>query len=160
AHVQEGILIDANPAWLELFGHPNADAVVGQPLMDSFEADTHAALKGALVACLQGKWHNHSLKTFGLPASGAPLPLELQFELVEIEGDPAIQISIAAQKEDGRALDQQLSDALERDASTGLLQRRCFVQRLQAALAQPAKAGVRVIACIEPDQFGALSDKL
>jgi hypothetical protein len=30
--------------------------VVGQPLMDLFDDRSHAALKGALVACAQGKW--------------------------------------------------------------------------------------------------------
>jgi len=30
--------------------------------MDLFEQETHPALKGALVACLQGKWLGHDLK--------------------------------------------------------------------------------------------------
>ena len=48
AHVQEGIVVDANPAWLELFGFQEADGLTGSPLMDLFEPDSHAALKGAL----------------------------------------------------------------------------------------------------------------
>ena len=55
-HVQEGIIVDANRAWLELFGYSGDDALTGTPLMDLFEQETHPALKGALVACLQGKW--------------------------------------------------------------------------------------------------------
>ncbi len=55
-HVQEGIIVDANRAWLELFGYSGDDALTGKPLMDLFEQETHPALKGALVACLQGKW--------------------------------------------------------------------------------------------------------
>ena len=49
--VQEGIVVDANQTWLELFGYADSGAVVGQPLMDLFEDRSHAALKGALVAC-------------------------------------------------------------------------------------------------------------
>jgi multidomain signaling protein FimX len=51
AQVQEGIIVEANPAWLELFGHESPETIVGTPLMDSFDAESHAALKGALVAC-------------------------------------------------------------------------------------------------------------
>src|SRR5690606_9847620 len=58
AHVQEGIIVDANPAWLDLYGFSDADALIGTPLMDVFDAEAHAALKGALVACLQGKWRS------------------------------------------------------------------------------------------------------
>src|SRR4029453_14924192 len=71
AHVQEGIITDANPAWLELYGHTDADAIVGTPLMDAFDPEAHAALKGALVACLQGKWSNHTLKAPALLNDGS-----------------------------------------------------------------------------------------
>src|SRR5579862_5003072 len=58
--VQEGIVVDANPSWLELFGF--ADSLVGQPIMDLFDEATQPALKGALAACLQGRWSDHTLK--------------------------------------------------------------------------------------------------
>ena len=60
--VQEGIVVDANQTWLELFGYEDAGAVVGQPLMDLFDDRSHAALKGALVACGQGKWSGRILR--------------------------------------------------------------------------------------------------
>src|SRR5262245_49552852 len=55
-HVQEGIVVDANPSWVELTGLKDAAAIVGQPLMDAFAPASHVALKGALVAVVQGKW--------------------------------------------------------------------------------------------------------
>src|SRR6266513_4818297 len=58
--VQEGIVVDANPSWLELFG---AEGVGGEPVMDLFDDSTHAALRGALAACLQGRWKaDHPLR--------------------------------------------------------------------------------------------------
>jgi PAS domain-containing protein len=62
AQVQEGILVEVNRSWLDLIGAPDAEAVVGQPIMDFFEEHNHAALKGALVACSQGRWKDHSLR--------------------------------------------------------------------------------------------------
>ena len=37
-------------------------ALDGTPVMDLFEDSTHAALKGALSACIQGRWSDHTLK--------------------------------------------------------------------------------------------------
>ena len=62
AHVQEGILVDANQAWADLLGHPSAEALFGAPLMDLFDAGSKAALKGALVACGRGQWSGESIK--------------------------------------------------------------------------------------------------
>lgn len=160
AYVQEGIVVDANPAWLELLGYDGPDALVGQPVMDCFDPDTHGAVKGALAACLHGRWADHSLKVTALLADGSSLPLELWLEAVEIEAEPAVQLRVPAQKKDTRALEVQLSDALERDASTSFLQRRFFIDKLRSALLQPIKAGIRELACVQPDKFAALTEAL
>jgi multidomain signaling protein FimX len=160
AHAQEGILMDPNPAWLKLLGHDNDETMNGQPLMDFFDTDSHATLKGALNACQQGKWPKQGLKVSARSADGTTLSLELHLQAVELEGEPAIQLRVPAQKADSREINEQMHDALERDASTGFLQRRFFVQRLRAVLHQPLRGGVRELVCIQPDKFSVLSDEL
>ena len=161
AHVQEGILVDVNPAWLDLYGYPEADGVVGTPLMDAFDASAHAAIKGALVACLQGKWSDHSLRAPALLSDGTTVSLDLELTTVEFDGDPAVRLAIASQKRaSGGELDQQLNDALERDAATGTLQRKFFIQWLRESLSQPIKAGVRQLVCVEPDHLGSLTEDI
>jgi diguanylate cyclase (GGDEF)-like protein/PAS domain S-box-containing protein len=152
AHVQEGILVDVNPAWAELFGMSDADALIGTPLMDVFDAEAHAALKGALVATMQDKFTTHPLRANGLLSDGSTLPLQMEFSRVEFEGEPAVRICIAAKKKD-KDLSSQLSDALERDAATGFLQRRFFLEKLRESLATPIRAGVRELLLIGPDKF-------
>ena len=56
ALVEEGIITDVNDAWLRLFRAASNDEVFGLPLMDNFDAENHAAIKGALVAAIAGKW--------------------------------------------------------------------------------------------------------
>src|SRR5207302_2047143 len=74
--VQEGIVVDANPAWLELYGV--AEGVSGEPVMDLFDDSTHAALRGALAACLQGRWKaDHPLRVNAQLADGSVLPIEI-----------------------------------------------------------------------------------
>jgi diguanylate cyclase (GGDEF)-like protein/PAS domain S-box-containing protein len=160
AHVQEGIVVDVNPALLELYGYPSADSMVGTPLMDAFDPEAHAALKGALVACLQGKWSNHSLRATAMLSDGSGVPLEMELSPAEYDGEPAVRLCIAAKKRDSGNLNDQLNDALEHDAATGALQRKFFVERLKAALAQPVKAGIRQLVSIEADKLKAICDDL
>jgi diguanylate cyclase (GGDEF)-like protein len=158
AYVQEGIIVDVNPAWLELYSHPTPDAIVGTPLMDAFDPAAHAALKGALVACLQGKWSDHSLRAPALLADGSSVPIDIELSTAEFEGEPAVRLRVASQKSNDANIGEQLTDALERDAATGTLQRKFFVQWLKESLAQPIKAGVRQLVSVEPDHLSGIFD--
>src|SRR5271167_3547378 len=111
-HVQEGIIVDANRAWLELFGYSGEDALTGTPLMDLFEQETHPALKGALVACLQGKWTDHALKVQALLSDGSTVALELELTKADYENEPATRISIPAQHKKDLDLEARLQEAV------------------------------------------------
>ena len=156
AQVQEGIVVDANGAWLELYGYSEADAVSGHPLMDFFDADSHAAFKGALAACAQGKWSDHALRVTALLGDGSPLALEVLLARSEFDGEPAVCISVPARRHDEAELQKRLAEAVEIDAVTGLLHRRYFVERLQAQLHEPVKGGVRYLAFARPDRMEQL----
>jgi diguanylate cyclase (GGDEF)-like protein/PAS domain S-box-containing protein len=152
-HVQEGIIVDANRAWLELFGYSENDALTGTPLMDQFEQETHAALKGGLVACLQGKWSGHTLKVQALLSDGSTLPLELMLTRADFENEPAVRIAISAVRKKDRDLEVQLADAVQNDASTQFLQQRYLIAAVRERAAQSMKGGVRLFAHLKPDRF-------
>jgi multidomain signaling protein FimX len=152
-HVQEGIIVDANRAWLELFGYSGDDALTGQPLMDLFEQETHPALKGALVACLQGKWSGHGLKVQALLSDGSNLALELLLTKADYENEPAIRIAISAMHKKDHDLEVQLADAVKNDATTRFLQQRYLVAAVRERCAQVMKGGMRQFAHIKPDRF-------
>jgi PAS domain S-box-containing protein len=152
-HVQEGIIVDANRAWLELFGYSGDDALTGTPLMDMFEQETHPALKGALVACLQGKWSGHGLKVQALLSDGSNLALELLLTRADYENEPAIRIAISAMHKKDHDLEVRLADAVKNDATTRFLQQRYLVAAVRERCAQGMKGGVRQFAHIKPDRF-------
>ena len=154
--VQEGIVIEANRAWLDLFGYSGDDALTGQPLMDLFEQETHAALKGALVACLQGKWSDHALKVQALLSDGSALPLEIVLTRVEQDGELAIRLSVPARRNETSGFEAQLQWAVKNDASTGFLQLRHFAAALRERCLQPVRGGVREIALLAFDRFEEL----
>ena len=155
-HVQEGIIVDANRAWLELFGYSGDDALTGMPLMDLFEQETHPALKGALVACLQGKWTDHGLNVQALLSDGSSLPLVLMLTRADYENEPATRISIPARNKTDHNLEVQLAEAIKNDASTRFLQQRHLVAAVHARCTQGMKGGVRQFAYIKPDRFSEI----
>ena len=154
--VQEGIVVDANQTWLELFGYADAGVVVGQPLMDLFEDRSHAALKGALVACGQGKWTDHPLKVTALLGDGTQLQLDLVLTPGEFDNEPCVRIMVPARKRDDRQLTTDLSDAVKRDATTGLLLRRPLLDAIGVRIGAPPAGGVRFMALVRPDKFAEL----
>jgi EAL domain-containing protein (putative c-di-GMP-specific phosphodiesterase class I)/GGDEF domain-containing protein len=154
--VQEGIVVDANQTWLELFGYEDASAVVGQPLMDLFDDRSHAALKGALVACAQGKWSDHPLKVHALLGDGTQLQMDLVLTPGEFENEPCVRIMVPAKKRDDRQLTTELTDAVKRDATTGLLMRRPLLDAIGVRIAGPPAGGVRFMALVRPDKFAEL----
>jgi GGDEF domain-containing protein len=154
--VQEGIVVDANQTWLELFGYADAGAVVGQPLMDLFEDRSHAALKGALVACGQGKWTDHPLKVTALLGDGTQLQLDLVLTPGEFENEPCVRIMVPARKRDERQLTTDLSDTVKRDSTTGLLLRRPLLDAIGVRIGAPPAGGVRFMALVRPDKFAEL----
>jgi len=154
AHVQEGVVLDANPAWNQLFGQEDATVLLGTPIMDLFATESHASLKGALVACIQGRWPGDALRCTGVDSNGNQIALELNLEQAQFEGEPCVRISIVpTAREDGRLL-MELREAVNRDPATGLFTRQYLIERLTDALAEPLRGGMRGLAIIRPDAFG------
>jgi diguanylate cyclase (GGDEF)-like protein/PAS domain S-box-containing protein len=154
--VKEGIVVDANASWLELFGLADGGSLVGTPVMDLFEESTHPALKGALAACLQGRWSDHTLKVNAVLADGTSIPIELVMALGEHEGEPCVRLVVPARPRDDRMLAEDLADAVRRDPSTGLLYRRPLLEALTARLSTPVLAGVRYFALVKLDKFATI----
>jgi multidomain signaling protein FimX len=152
--IQEGIVVDANPAWVELFGVE--ESLLGNPVMDLFDESTQPALKGALAACLQGRWSDHTLKVNAVLADGTTLPVEVVLALGEHEGEPSIRLVLPSKPRDDAKLVEDLSEVVRSDATTGFLHRRELIEALAARLASPAPGGMRCVALIKLDKFASL----
>ena len=149
--VQEGIVIDANPAWLELFGVK--DSLVGQPVMDLFDEATQPALKGALAACLQGRWHDLALKATALLPEGKTIGVEIVLALGDHEGEPSVRLVVPAKTRDEENLVEELSHAVHSDHTTGFLHRRELMEALHARLQAASPGGMRCLALVKLDAF-------
>jgi diguanylate cyclase (GGDEF)-like protein/PAS domain S-box-containing protein len=152
--VQEGIVIDANPAWLELFGVK--DSLVGQPVMDLFDEATQPALKGALAACLQGRWNDLALKANALLPEGKSMGVEIVLALGHHDGEPSVRLVVPAKGRDEENLVEELSHAVHSDHTTGFLHRRELMEALHARFAAPSPGGMRCLALVKLDAFAAV----
>ena len=161
AHVQDGIIVDANQAWVELFGHAEPDTAVGGPLMDAFDAASQVALKGALVACAKRQWSGEPLRVAALDASGAAIPLKLVIEATTYDGDPAVKLSVPREPgERQREPEELVEQAVHKDPATGFYHRRRFLEVLTDRLDGKAQGGVRALAFIRPDKFREVEDRV
>jgi EAL domain-containing protein (putative c-di-GMP-specific phosphodiesterase class I)/GGDEF domain-containing protein len=160
AQVQEGILVEVNQSWLDLIGSAESRDVVGQPVMDFFEESGHAALKGALVACLKGLWKDHSLRADVRTAEGGTLSLDLVLTRGERDGEPCVRLMVPSQKRARDEVARDLTDAVKRNPRTGLLNRASLLEAIEHRLAQRVQGGGRYLVYLRPDAFAKLEREI
>lgn len=160
ALAQEGIVIDVNDAWTDQFKAANQDELIGMPLMDSFESDSHAALKGALIATLAGKWKRDE-KLIAIPnVGGADDELHLEFRRVDMDDGPCVQVRIAPQLKVAEEPTKLVHDALKRDPTTLFFHRAQFLERITKRLRKKPASGTHALVYVRPDKFGELSKQV
>ena len=161
ALVQEGIFTDINDAWLQQFKIRDRDELIGLPIMDSFEPESRAALKGALVATIAGKWQkDEKLIVKAHIDSGDAEELHLEFRKIDLDDGPSVQIRIAPQLKVAEEPTKLVHDALQRDPSTLLFHRAQFLERVEKRLKRKPASGTHCLVYVKPDDFGAVRDKV
>jgi diguanylate cyclase (GGDEF)-like protein/PAS domain S-box-containing protein len=160
ADIQEGIVVNANPAWLELFNFSEDTDLSGQPIMDLCAKSDHPALKGGLVACQKGKWTDSKLDVNGVREDGSEFPLSLSLENVEYDGEPAVRMLVAPEQSDEEMPVVMIEQAIQRDQGTGFFNRSHFLNTVGNRLEQAPAGGVRAVAYVRPDKFAKALDDI
>ncbi|MEM6513921.1 MAG: EAL domain-containing protein [Pseudomonadota bacterium] len=154
ALVQEGVMIEANEEWLKAFKAASMDELEGMPVMDSFDEESRAALKGALVATLAGKWHpSEQLKARPAVDGNEHGELSLELTRIEFDNDPCVQIRIPYEELHSKEPTKLVHDALQRDPTTLFYHRAQFLERLKKRLIKKPTSGLQLLAYIKPDNF-------
>ncbi len=158
ALVAEGILTEANDAWLKMFKVAKLEDIDGMPVMDSFDSENHAAIKGALVATMSGKWGDDEVLK-AKRASEDSEALDLKFRRVDIDGTSCVQVVIEPPANANEPT-KLVHDALKRDPTTLLFHRAQFLERITKRLKRKPQQGLHVLAYVKPDKFGELANKI
>ena len=161
ALVQEGIFTDMNDAWLETFKVKDKQELIGMPVMDNFEPQSQAALKGALVATIQGKWQKGEKLVVKTNIGSDDLDeLHLQFSRIDVDDGPCVQIRIAPQLKIAEEPTKLVHDALKRDPTMLFFHRAQFLERVTKRLKRKPASGTHCLVYIRPDKFGDLKRKI
>ena len=159
ALVQEGIINEVNGAWLTLFKSACEDEAVGLPLMDNFDSASQAAVKGALIATIEGKWQaDEKLVAKSSIASEGSDELNLEFRRYDLDDGPCIQISIPRPVKALEEPTKLVHDALKRDPTTLFYHRAQFLDRIKKRLDRKPSSGLHALVLIKPDRFSDLRD--
>ena len=155
-YVAEGIIVNVNPAWLELFAYDNADTLVGTPILDIFARESRATIKGALMASAEGKWDGNEITVRALGSDGGTLSVRADLQAHRHDDEPCVRISM----EPDFAPPVPDKVAHDHHPVTGLYLRKRFVTELEKFLDQPAKPGVTTLAYLKLDDMGEARDML
>lgn len=154
AHVGEGIVLDANRAWTQMFGFDDESELPGLTFMDLFSPDDQPAIKGALVACAQGRWPPQGIKATGITRHDKPIALLLEFEPASFDEEPCVRVRIPARAEHSEeSLEDQLGAALRLDQGTGLYGRVYLLEQMERRLAEEPSAGVQALVLFALDDL-------
>lgn len=161
ALVQEGIVTDVNDAWLKLFKVKDRDELLGLPVMDYFEPECRAALKGALIATIADKWQkDEKLIVTRHLDSGNAKELHLEFRKIDLDDGPNVQIRIAPQFKVAEEPTKLVHDALKRDPTTLFFHRVQFLDRITKRLQRKPASGTHCLVYIKPDNFREIRNKV
>ena len=93
-YVQEGILTRVNPAFAQLIGAENPDAVTGHPLMDYVIPDNRTAVRQHLKHVSLGQLEGESV-TFSLAdVKGKPVEVRSRWKRTTLDDEPAIELNL------------------------------------------------------------------
>jgi len=161
ALVQEGIFTEVNDAWLQQFKITDKSELIGLPIMDNFEPESQAALKGALVATIAGKWQkNEKLIVKAHVDSGDAEELHLEFRKIDLDDGPCVQIRIAPQLKVAEEPTKLVHDALKRDPTMLFFHRAQFLERITKRLQRKPAQGTHCLVYVRPDKFGEIRQKV
>jgi diguanylate cyclase (GGDEF)-like protein len=160
ADVQEGIVVNTNPAWLELFGFPENTDLMGHPIMDLCSKADQPALKGGIVACQRGKWQDDTLKVTSVTSAGQEFRVAFCLESIECDGEPAVRMLIKPESEEQKAPVVVVERSLQQDPLTGFYHRQHFSETAAERISQNPAGGVRAIAYIRIDRFSRVTNDI
>ena len=161
AITHEGIVVEANDAWLKLFRYAGLDELRGMPLMDGFDTQSHAAPKGALNAVIRGKWaQDAKLEVRPHVDIGQCGPFELELQRMDFDNAPCVRLRIAVRDDLQQEPTALVHDALQRDPTTLFYHRAQFIERLGKRLQREPKSGLHVLAYVRIDRFAEVQKKI
>ena len=160
AYVHEGMHIRANQAYLEMFGYEEFEEIEGLPLLDMVSDSDADKFKHLLRDLSNGEPPPRSLELRARRADGTDFDATMEFAQANYEGEACLQI-IFRQRMVDADMQRELDELRYRDQTTGLSNRRFFLEQLEPMVASAAEGhNDQVLLLIEPDHYTTLMQEI
>lgn len=146
ASVSEGIIVEVNPAFVQLLKHKNADDLAGLPLMDLLAPESQTRIKDYLKLLHKGKAEAKPVECGLLQADKSFATVSVSFSLSRASGENLVQLLIKAPK----------SAPAPEAVATGRIP---FMKLLAAALREPQQQPQAAV-LVSVDDFAAIETRL
>lgn len=152
-YCQDGMHIDANPTYLELFGYTQGE-LAGVPVMNLIDKSDQARFKENLR-----KNNKEAQEFLAAKKDGRRLHVELSIAPVTLNGEPCTQI-VVADVSKRKAAESRLQYLNQHDPLTGLYNRHYFLQALNEAIEKGRNSGVASgLIYLDLNQIKAVNDE-
>lgn len=129
AYVHEGMYLNTNQAYLDLFGYESADEIDGLPIMDMIGSDSRGRFKAALRKVDETGKHAEEFEC--VTAENNQFKARMEFAPASIDGESCTQVMIRDQSQN-LALQKRIEELTSKDSQTGFFNRQSFMERLEA----------------------------
>ena len=148
ASVSEGIIIEINPAFVQLLKHKNADDLIGLPLMDLVAPDAQARIKEHLKLLNKGKAGSAPIECSLRKVDDSTLTVSIVFSISRVGGETLIQLLAKAPKTVAAPISEVAGGRIP------------FMKRLKAAILEPQKQTQQAALLLTADDFTAFETRL
>lgn len=160
AYVTDGMHVEANGAYLELFGYGDSDELAGVPVMDLVSDNDHKEIKEALRLMRNAEnGDRYEITVRCLRTDGSNFEAKMTFSQAVYDGEPCTQILIrnaAAGGVSDAEVEARLKEAASLDVLTGLRSRAFFMEQVEGAVGNAKKKKFTTLLFIQLDDFPKL----
>ncbi len=128
AYVHEGMYINANQAYLDMFGYMEMDDIEGLPILDMIAPEDLQIFKDFLRSLDKSEGASE-LEIRCRRSDGKIFDSKLEFSPASVDGEPCTQIIIRDQSL-GKELEHKMNLLMKQDTQTGLANRQYFMEKL------------------------------
>ena len=157
---RDGVTLEVNNAYLNVFGYEKASEVCGQSLLNQVAPQCRAEVTDRIKQRMLGELTASSYETVGLRKDGSEFPIYITGKRVMLNDGP-ITVGFIVDLSERQQADAEIYNLAYYDALTNLPNRRLFIDRLKASLLASARSRhFGAVLFIDIDNFKMLNDTL
>jgi diguanylate cyclase (GGDEF)-like protein/PAS domain S-box-containing protein len=154
-YLQDGMHVEANGAYLELFGYANLEELTGVPVMNLIDKTDQARFKELLRKPPSDRPEPQEF--IAVKHDGTRMPIEATLSAITLSGEKCLQLLVSDISK-RRAVETKLQYLNQHDPLTGLYNRHHFLQELGKAVEQARRGEVATLLYMDLEQLTEINE--